>query len=60
MMTKIAPEPGGESQGILRVELSMPLSVDEVLSLREWLEDNGWPIECDQIDAFFLGEDWTG
>lgn len=56
MITNIEPEPGGEAQGILRVEFSLPLSIDELRSLRDWFDANGWPIEVDQIDEHLQGE----
>lgn len=59
MITLIEPESGGESQGILRVEISLPISPDELRSLRDWFDHTGWSIEVDQIDAYFKGEDWS-
>ena len=57
MITKIEPERGGEAGGYLRVELSVPFSPDELRSLRDWFDSHGWPIEVDQIDAFFAGKE---
>lgn len=56
MITAIGPERGGEAQGILRVEVSLPMSPDELRSLRTWFDDNGWSVEADQIDEYFRGE----
>lgn len=58
MITKIEPERGGESEGILRIVLDMPFSPMDLQLLRIWLDENGWSIEVDQIDAFLAGEDW--
>ena len=58
MITHIAPEPGGEAAGIVRLELSVPFDEDEVRALRDWLAARGWSIEADQIDAYLAGEDW--
>lgn len=55
MITLIEPERGGESEGILRVELSMPMHPDELRSLRDWLDASGWVIEVEQIDSYFAG-----
>ena len=56
MITLIEPEVGGESAGIVRVELSCPFSLDELRSLRGWFDEGGWSIEVDQIDGYFKGE----
>lgn len=57
MITMIEPEPGGESHGILRVEISLPITPGELRSLRDWFALNGWSVEADQIDDYFmLGE----
>ena len=53
MITCIEPEPGGEDQGILRVEVSCPFSPRELSSLRNWFFLEGWSIEAEQIDAYF-------
>lgn len=58
MITRLAPEVGGEAQGIVRCELSCPFSPDELRSLRDWFAAGGWSVEVDQIDAFFAGEEW--
>jgi hypothetical protein len=60
MITYIGPERGGESDGILRVEFSMPLHPDELRSLRNWFDEWGWTVEVDQIDNYFAGKDWSG
>lgn len=56
MITNIERERGGESEGILRVEVSLPLHPDELRSLRDWFNEHGWSVEVDQIDSFFAGE----
>lgn len=53
MITHIGPESGGESQGILRVDITLPISPDELVSLHDWFRDRGWSIEQDQIDDWF-------
>lgn len=60
MITLIEPERGGEEQGILRVELSMPMAPAELLALRDWLVGTGWSVEAEQIDSFFAGRGWQG
>lgn len=50
MITTLETESGGESEGILRIEMSLPISLDELLDLRGWLDNNGWHVEVDQID----------
>jgi hypothetical protein len=56
MITLIEPERGGEAEGILRVEVSLPLHPDELRLLRGWFQEGGWPVEVEQIDSFFAGE----
>jgi hypothetical protein len=52
MITKIVPERGGENAGVLRVEFSLPMVVEELRDLSEWFVVNGWSVEADQIDEF--------
>jgi hypothetical protein len=58
MITTIEPERGGESEGIVRLVLDMPFSPMDLRLLRIWLDENGWSIEVDQIDAYLNGESW--
>jgi hypothetical protein len=58
MITTIEPERGGESQGVLRVVMDVPFLPSELRELRDWLDERGWSVEVDQIDAYFSGEDW--
>ena len=51
-MIDIGTERGGESDGILRIELSLPVSVDELKSLRDWLDSQGFSPDVDQIDDY--------
>lgn len=53
MITSIGPEHGGEQEGILRVEFTLPIATDELRSLREWFNDHGWSVEADAIDDYF-------
>lgn len=53
MITTIGPEHGGESEGILRVDLSLPIAPHELRSLQEWFTANGWSLEADAIDDYF-------
>jgi hypothetical protein len=52
MITLIEPERGGETEGILRVEVSLPLHPSELRNLRDWFSVNGWSIEVEQIDSY--------
>lgn len=60
MITLIEPERGGESEGILRVEVSLPISPEELESLCDWFDQGGWSVEVDQINNYFAGKDWRG
>ena len=58
MMTLLAPERGGGSQNIHRVEMSLRMSVDEIRKLRDWFAAEGWSTEVDDINEYLdnLGE----
>lgn len=60
MITMIQPERGGESLGILRVEITLPISPDELESLRDWFDQGGWSIEVGQIDDFLDDREYFG
>jgi hypothetical protein len=61
MITKIEPEPGGERQGVLRVELSLPMSPEDLESLCDWLDVSGFSPDVDQINSYFEGDPgWQG
>ena len=58
MITKIEPERGGELDGILRVEVSLPMSRKELFDLGFFLGEMGFVDDLDQVDRYIAGEDW--
>lgn len=53
MIESIKPERGGEAEGILRVDISLPIAPDELAALGVWFAENGWSIEAEQIEWYF-------
>ena len=58
MIIKIEPERGGELDGILRVEVSLPMSRKELFDLAFFLNQMGFVDDEDQIGRYMAGEDW--